>query len=88
MLRQVLIEAALFLVPFAIYAAILATRGRAVGTGDAWREAPLAWLAIGGLVLVAIGLAMLALLNDDAGNGAYVPTHIENGTLVPGHFEK
>jgi hypothetical protein len=88
MVRQVLVELALFLSPFAVYAAILAFRGREVASGEEWRAAPLAWLAVGGLVLVAIGLAVLAILNDESGQGRYIPAHIDNGTLVPGHFEK
>lgn len=89
MLRQILIEVALFLLPFLAYAIRAKIEGRDLSR-ETWREAPLAYLAIAGLVLVAIGLAALAILNDDAtqAGGRYVPTHFENGKLVPGQFQK
>lgn len=91
MLRQILIQLALFLVPFAVYAVMLKLRARG-GTGPSdWSGAPWAWLGIGGLLLTAAGFAVLATFTDDhdgTGRGRYVPTHIENGVLVPGRFEK
>jgi hypothetical protein len=89
MLRQVLIEMALFLAPFAVYAVALKLRGRAVTTAAGWQEAPLAGMALAGFLLVAAGLAVLVIVNDgSARNGVYVPTHFKDGQLVPGHFER
>ena len=87
MLRQVLIQIALFLAPFAAYGALLKMRGRPVGVGDSWSEAPLGWLFLGGLILTAAGLGGPAPDTDKAGPGRYVPAHLETGARVPGRFE-
>lgn len=89
MVRQILIEVALFLVPFLAYALWLRAAGPAAGPER--RPAPVAMLALAGLVLAIAGLAVLVLTEEDgkAGTtGRYVPTHFENGVLVPGHFDK
>ena len=51
-----------------------------------WRELPWLWLALAGTVLA---LAMLAAVVELGGtkNGVYVPPHLENGAIVPGHVE-
>lgn len=89
MLRQVLIELSLFLTPFVIWAAYAKARGQ-IGEVGILAAAPIVWLVLSGLVLVAIGLAGLAVL-DDSGHagldGRYIPTHMENGKLVPGRFD-
>jgi hypothetical protein len=88
MFRQILVELALFLLPFAVHAVRLMLRGSDPRVGSNWQGAPIAWMVIGGLVLVAIGLAALALLNDGAAKtGRYVPSHVQDGVLVPGRFE-
>lgn len=89
MLRQILIEVALFLLPFLVYAIKTKLEGHDLSR-ETWRQAPLVYLSIVGLVLVALGLAALAIVNDDAthADGRYVPTHFENGKLVPGQFQK
>ena len=49
------------------------------------RETPWLWLAAAGLVLTVVMLAAFELGGGNK-NDLYVPPHIENGTLVPGHF--
>lgn len=49
------------------------------------RQVPWSWLAIAGVVLVAIVLAGLALLGGTP-DGVYEPAHMENGVLVPGRI--
>ena len=44
------------------------------------------WLTIAGLGFVVISLLATGLLAERQ-TGTYVPTHVENGRVVPGHFE-
>lgn len=70
-------ELALFLVPFALYAA--------------WRVSlavarpALAWGALAVAVAVAAGSIWLGLSHRMAPTAAYVPAHISDGRIVPGH---
>jgi hypothetical protein len=88
MIRVVALEIMLFLLPFAAYGIWLAAQRRVVIDGENWKSAPIAWLAVGGLVLVALGLGALVLAHQGPTAGRYVPAKVENGQLIPGHFEK
>jgi hypothetical protein len=77
-------ELALFLTPFALYAAYLwATRAGVLDTSS-WRLQTLAWLTIAALCLVIASLVVLTELSGAPPRSAYVPAHTENGLLVPG----
>ena len=52
----------------------------------AWRDLPWLWLALAGAVLAFVILATAVELGGTK-NGVYVPPHLENGTIVPGHVE-
>jgi len=65
MARLVAFNAIFFLLPFGVYAAwLLATRG-SVGTAGDWPLRTIAWLAIGGAVLMVV--AILAFIHFDTG---------------------
>ena len=49
------------------------------------RETPWLWLAAAGLLFAVVILAAFELGGGNK-NDLYVPPHMENGTLVPGHF--
>lgn len=87
MLRQVLIELALFLTPFAVYAALLfATRGTLVP--ESWSARTLALLSAAAVGLVVLGLVVFEMRSVAPVGARYVPAHTaEDGTFVPGHFE-
>ena len=85
MIRPVATEIALFLAPFVIYAIYLAATRAGVLHPDAWTWPTLAWLAIAALVLVLGSFIVLAHFSGDSPNSPYVPAHIEDGKLVPGH---
>jgi hypothetical protein len=84
MIRPVLTEVGLFLLPFAAYAIfLLASRYNLLATSS-W---PIH--IVGGLVGVALALTVGALVLLANFSGAppgttYTPAHIENGKLVPG----
>jgi multidrug efflux pump subunit AcrA (membrane-fusion protein) len=48
------------------------------------REGPWFWLAIGGVALMAAGLAAAAMLGGGDPTGTYVPPRWEDGRVVPG----
>jgi uncharacterized membrane protein len=84
MIRPVLTEIGLFLLPFAAYAAFLLISRYNLLAGTSW---PLH--IVGGLVGVALALTVgaLVLLANFSGappGSTYTPAHLENGKLVPG----
>lgn len=88
MIRRILFDLLLFLLPFALYAIYwrLARKGDPV---QAARPHPWAVLFICGLGLVAASFVWLGFTEGDRNkNGVYVPPHSENGRIVPGHIEK
>ena len=44
------------------------------------------WLVLAGLI-IAITSFIITGLTAERSTGAYVPTHLEDGRLVPGHFQ-
>jgi len=86
MLRVILIEAALFLLPFAAYALFLVlTRGGIVRQD--FLQGPFLWLIAAGLALAAVSLAIFGAFTGRPPDAVYVPPRYEDGVLVPGHVE-
>jgi hypothetical protein len=87
MLRLVLIEAILFLIPFALYFGWRAILDRREAeTGGRFDERPWQMLIIAGGVLAIAGLAVFGLTSGRRGDTVYIPAHIEDGRVVPGRF--
>jgi len=84
MIRPILTEIALFLTPFAIYAAFLVATRTGVLQPSAWTMPRLAGLLIAALILVVGSFLLLAQFSGAPPGSAYIPAHIENGKLVPG----
>lgn len=88
MLRVVLLELVMFLLPFFIYGIyVYWFRQAEPGEGGIWADAPLAWLAVAGIVLMLIAITLLIQFTGDRPGGVYVPPRFEDGVLKPGHFE-
>ncbi len=55
-----------------------------------WTDAPRLWFLVGAAVLLIIGLIGLIIFvtpyNSERGR-KYVPPHMVDGEIVPGHFE-
>ena len=85
MTRAVIQGLVLLLLPFVLFAAYLVIRRRNPLTWSHWSNQSL-WLSIAGLSFVIISLVATGLLAERE-TGTYVPTHVENGRVVPGHFE-
>ena len=81
------------LIPALIYLGYLRVeqrRAAARGQDEAlpwWAETPWIPLAGAGVLLAAIVLSVIVLRSGDAIHGVYIPAHLENGALVPGHVE-
>jgi len=86
MLRVILEPALLFLSPFAAYMAYLYLRDRYPFAVDHWTRSAVSSLALAGLAMAVAGIFFLGFFAEPH-RGAYVPAHIENGRLMPGHAE-
>ena len=84
MIRPVLTEIAIFLIPFAVYALFLIATRSGLLVQSSWPFHMIAKLAIGSLLLVIVSLVLLANFSGAPPRSTYIPAHIENGRLVPG----
>lgn len=85
MIRIILTRLALFLLPFALYGLYLfLLRWR---PDIARPQTPWTGLFIAGLSLVVMSFVVLGLTEGESIEGVYIPPHVENGKIVPGHVE-
>jgi len=84
MIRPLLGEIGLFLVPFALYAGFLLATRAGVLQPNAWTMRRLAGLVVASLVLMAASFLLLARFSGSPPGSTYVPAHVENGKFVPG----
>jgi hypothetical protein len=87
MIRRLFYDLLLFALPFALYWAYLQISGHEDAEGHA-RSHPWTALFIAGMVLVAASFVLWGLSEGEPANGVYVPPHIENGAIVPGHVDR
>jgi hypothetical protein len=84
MIRAFSEELLLFLIPFGLFAAYLVARRRRILAWASWSDQGL-WLVISGLALVILTLLATWIMADRQ-TGAFRPSHMENGRIVPGEF--
>ena len=85
--REILTLVVPLILPTAIYLIWLHTRRWPEASGAvAWHKLPWAWLALTGLALTVIVLVVVTVGFGTTTAGVYVPPHIENGRIVPGHI--
>ena len=84
MIRPVLTELAIFLIPFVAYALFLIATRSGVFVQSSWPAKLVAKLVLGSLLLVVISFILLAHFAGAPPGSTYVPAHIENGKFVPG----
>ncbi|HXW72543.1 MAG TPA: DUF6111 family protein [Methylocella sp.] len=86
MWRAVLDPILLLSSPFAAYAVFLFIRNKYPFRVEHWKKGAVSTLTLAGLAIAASGMLAFGLLAPRH-KGAYVPAHIENGRLVPGHLQ-
>ncbi|MGW9331944.1 DUF6111 family protein [Bosea sp. NPDC055594] len=84
MLRTLIEEFLLFVLPFCLFAGYLVIRRRNPFDVEHW-SGHLFWLSVVGLVF-GIGSFIYAGIVAPRHTGAFVPPHVEDGRLVPGQF--
>jgi hypothetical protein len=84
MIRPVLTELAIFLIPFVAYALFLIATRSGVLASSSWPVHLVGKLVLGSLLLVIISFVLLAHFSGAPPDSTYIPAHIENGRLVPG----
>jgi Family of unknown function (DUF6111) len=57
------------------------------GEGVDWALLPWVWLAGAGALLLALVLFVVTVNFGTSTPGLYVPPHVENGRIIPGHIE-
>jgi uncharacterized membrane protein len=85
MTRALLSETLLFFLPFVAFALYLIFRRRNLFAWAAWSDQA-AWLTIAGLACAILALLFTGLTADRQ-SGAFRPTHVEKGRVVPGQFQ-
>jgi len=85
MIRRIIFDVLLFLLPFALYGLYWRFSARPAGRSAAH---PWNYLLISGLVLVAASFVIWGVTEGAGRQGVYVPAHVENGRVVPGHVER
>lgn len=85
MTRAVFEALVLFFSPFFLFGIYLFLRQRNPWSREAW-DGHVPWLVLAGLLISIAGFVFTGL-TAERNTGAYVPSHLENGRLVPGHFQ-
>jgi hypothetical protein len=86
MWRPIVESLSLFLAPFVLFAVYLALRLRYPLAIEHWTRSRVATMILVGLAAALIGIIVM-ISAAPRSQGVYVPAHIENGALVPGHFQ-
>lgn len=84
MIRPVLTEIGIFLIPFAVYALFVIASRADVLHPSSWPLRIVLRLAIIAFVLVIASLLLLAHFSGAKPGATYIPAHIENGKFIPG----
>jgi hypothetical protein len=84
MIRPILTEVGIFLIPFVLYAGFLILSRSNLLHRSSWPVKVVGWLALASLLLTIVSLLLLAHFSGAPPNSTYIPAHIENGKFVPG----
>ena len=84
MIRPVLTEIGIFLIPFAVYAVFLLASRSDVWVRSSWPLHIVGKLAVAAFVLVIVSLILLAHFSGAPPGSTYTPARVENGKLIRG----
>ena len=83
--RLLLTEVLLFALPFVAFGVWVYFRRPPEAAGKPlFEDAPTFWLSVAGLVIVILGFLVLGTTERRQPDGLYVPSHVEDGEIVPG----
>lgn len=86
MVRVVLVDIILFLLPFMIYAAYMVWV-KGVAPKSAMSGAPVLWLIAAGFAVLIVGFFLLVDFSGGAREGTYHPSVLEDGVIKPGGID-
>ncbi len=86
MIRFVLTQLILFLLPFIGYGVWLFLNNRAKSLRH-WGRGPLLALSLSGLALTLVGAVFIERIGNVPDGANYVPAQFRDGVVVPGHYE-
>ncbi len=85
MIRIVIENILLFLLPAAMYAAYVLLTRRSTSAGTVMNEAPLVWLFVAGAVLVVATLIYYGSISEGGRpDQTYTPPRMKDGQIEPG----
>ena len=85
MIRPVLTEVGIFLIPFALYAVWLIASRNGVFDKTLWPTHIVAKLVFGALLLVIVSFILLAHFSGAPPNATYTPARVDDkGNFIPG----
>jgi len=84
MIRPLLTEIGIFLIPFAAYALFVFASRREVLHRSSWPLRVILGLSMGACLLVILSLVWLANFSGAPPGATYTPAHVENGKFIPG----
>jgi len=87
MARFVAFDAILFLLPFAAYGLWLLVTRRSLGGVQDWEVRTVTYLSLAGAALMLAAILFFIHYDRDPPGGVYVPAHMEDGRIVPGHID-
>jgi hypothetical protein len=88
MIRPVLTEIFLFLIPFVLYAVFLFATKAKILTIENWPWSRVGWLTILALLLMLSSFLYFANYSGAPVGNVYVPAHVdEHGNFVPGALQ-
>lgn len=88
MLRVVLVNVLMFLLPFAVYAGyVYLTRRAEDDEASLLRDVPWLWLFLAGLLLVVGTMAAVISFSGAPPGKTYHPPRVEDGVVKPGYFD-
>lgn len=89
MIRLIIENTLLFLLPTVVYVAYVLLKRRIEGTSDVnvLDDAPLIWLVAAGAALVIITLIVFGSVSGGKPGQVYQPPVYRDGKIVPGHLE-
>lgn len=87
MIRPILTEIILFATPFVVYALFLYATRAGVLKVESWPPKAVGWLMAAAVILMVGGFVVLGQLDRQPAGSNYVPPHVKDGKLIPGHFK-